>query len=60
MAWMADEYAKITGDETGATFTGKPLDKGGSAGRGPATGLGGFYVFDSLRAQIGLYLKNVK
>lgn len=54
MSWMADEYAKITGDETGATFTGKPLDKGGSAGRGPATGLGGFYVFDSLREQLGL------
>lgn len=54
MAWMADEYAKITGDKTGATFTGKPLDKGGSAGRGPATGLGGFYVFDSLREQIEL------
>lgn len=54
MAWMADEYKKITGDETGATFTGKPLDKGGSAGRGPATGLGGFYVFNSLREQVGL------
>lgn len=54
MAWMADEFEKITGDKTRATFTGKPLDKGGSAGRGPATGLGGFYVFDSLRAQLGL------
>ena len=54
MAWMADEYAKITGDKTGATFTGKPLDKGGSAGRGRATGLGGFYVFNSLREKIGL------
>ena len=57
MAWMSDEYSKITGDKTGATFTGKPLDRGGSAGRGPATGLGGFYVFDSLRAQIGLPAK---
>lgn len=54
MAWMSDEFEKITGDKSKATFTGKPLDKGGSAGRGPATGLGGFYVFDSLRAQIGL------
>ena len=27
MAWMADEYAKITGDKTGATFTGKPIEK---------------------------------
>src|SRR3989338_9156788 len=54
MAWMADEYKKLTGEENGAPFTGKPLDKGGSAGRGSATGLGGFYVFDSLREQLGL------
>ncbi|MEI7810153.1 MAG: Glu/Leu/Phe/Val dehydrogenase [bacterium] len=54
MDWMADEYEKITGDKTRATFTGKPLGKGGSEGRGPATGLGGFYVFDSLREQLGL------
>lgn len=38
----------------GAGFTGKPIENGGSEGRGPATGLGGFYVFDSLRTQIGL------
>ena len=60
MAWMNDEYMKLTGEKTGATFTGKPIDRRlpagrqGSEGRGPATGLGGFYVFDSLRAQIGL------
>ena len=54
MAWMTDEYAKITGDKTGATFTGKPLEIGGSAGRGPATGLGGFYVFDALRRELAL------
>ena len=54
MSWMADEFEKITGDKTKATFTGKPIENGGSEGRGPATGLGGFYVFDSLRAQLGL------
>jgi glutamate dehydrogenase/leucine dehydrogenase len=54
MAWMTDEFAKISGDTTGATFTGKPLDKGGSEGRGAATGLGGFYVFDVLRAHYKL------
>lgn len=54
MAWMSDEFEKLSGDKTRATFTGKPIDKGGSEGRGPATGLGGFYVFDSLRAQLGL------
>lgn len=54
MDWMSDEFEKITGDKTKATFTGKPIGKGGSEGRGPATGLGGFYVFDSLRIQLNL------
>ncbi len=54
MAWMTDEYEKLTGDMRKATFTGKPLEMGGSAGRGAATGLGGFYVFDVLREQFEL------
>jgi len=54
MAWMGDEFSKISGDTTMATFTGKPLDKGGSEGRGPATGLGGFYVFDRLREKFNV------
>jgi len=54
MAWMSDEYAKLTGDKTNATFTGKPVDKGGSEGRGLATGMGGFYVFDAIREHAGL------
>ena len=54
MAWMNDEFMKITGEKTGATFTGKPLDKGGSEGRGAATGLGGFYVFEALQAKLNL------
>ena len=54
MAWMTDEFAKISGDKTRATFTGKPLDQGGSEGRGAATGLGGFYVFDALRSKYSL------
>ena len=54
MSWMVDEYEKLTGDKTGATFTGKPLDRGGSLGRGAATGMGGFYVFDALRSNLGL------
>lgn len=52
MAWMVDEYSKITGDRTNATLTGKPIEVGGSEGRGPATGLGGFYVFDHLRQKL--------
>ncbi len=54
MAWMADEYARVTGDRSGAAFTGKPLDRGGSEGRHAATGLGGFYVFEALRDALEL------
>src|SRR3989344_3168516 len=42
MTWMVDEFEKITGDKTKATFTGKPLDNGGSEGREKGTGLGRF------------------
>ena len=54
MSWMVDEYAKITGDKSNAVITGKPIAVGGSEGRGPATGLGGFYVFDVIRQKLGL------
>ncbi|MEK7190276.1 MAG: Glu/Leu/Phe/Val dehydrogenase [Patescibacteria group bacterium] len=54
MAWMADEYAKITGDKTGAVITGKPLGQGGSEGRGTATAQGGFYVFEALKKELDL------
>ena len=54
MMWMADEFKKITGDDTGAVITGKPLGSGGSEGRGTATAQGGFYVFETLRAEVGL------
>jgi len=54
MAWMVDEYSKLTGDKSGATFTGKPIELGGSAGRESATGLGGFYVFEALQKNLGL------
>lgn len=54
MAWMADEYGKITGDTSGAVITGKPVDKGGSLGRDTATAQGGFYVFEALKSKLGL------
>jgi glutamate dehydrogenase len=54
MGWMTDEYYRITGDKTRATFTGKLLEDGGSKGRPQATGLGGFYVFSALRDTFAL------
>jgi len=41
MAWMVDELEKTTGKKDPGSFTGKPLGKGGSAGREAATGRGG-------------------
>ncbi len=40
MAWMADEYMKLSGDSSLGVFTGKPVELGGSKGRNRATGLG--------------------
>ena len=39
--WMVDEYAQLTGDTTGMSFTGKSVAAGGSEGRVEATGRGG-------------------
>lgn len=44
MAWMADEYSKLVGYPAIGVVTGKPLEFGGSKGRGAATATGGFYV----------------
>lgn len=40
MEWIADEYARMHGREAPAVVTGKPIAKGGSAGRAEATGHG--------------------
>lgn len=52
--WMVDEYAKLTGDKTRATFTGKSIEHGGSEGRDAATGRGGVIVLDTLQKQDGM------
>ncbi len=54
MNWMGNEYEKLTGDKTRATFTGKALEDGGSLGRESATGLGGFYTFKALQNKLNL------
>ena len=47
MSWMLDEYEKNIGQHQPATFTGKPIELGGSQGRTQATGLGGVYVLEN-------------
>ncbi|MBU1126016.1 Glu/Leu/Phe/Val dehydrogenase [Patescibacteria group bacterium] len=48
MAWIADEFGSP------ALVTGKPIENGGSEGRGTATATGGFYVFETLRDKLFL------
>lgn len=52
MDWMADEYQKLTGDETRAVVTGKSLAHGGSEGRSAATAQGGLFVFSALQNEL--------
>lgn len=54
MAWMVDEISKLRKENSFGSFTGKPLEVGGSEGRAAATGQGGFYVFDQLVAKLNL------
>ncbi|MAF89374.1 MAG: glutamate dehydrogenase [Euryarchaeota archaeon] len=54
MAWMSDEYNKAVGKELPATFTGKPIENGGSEGRGISTGVGGTFIVREVAKKLGL------
>ena len=60
MEWIADEYSKIVGKDSPGVVTGKPIDKGGSAGRNEATAQGGVYVLNKYIEQQGLDPKSLK
>jgi glutamate dehydrogenase (NAD(P)+) len=44
MAWMMDEYSKLAGHNAPGTITGKPIELGGSQGRGDATARGAMFT----------------
>ncbi len=44
MAWMMDEYETIVRHSAPGVITGKPIEAGGSLGRGDATARGGLFV----------------
>ena len=54
MAWMMDEYSKITGKNQFGVITGKPLILGGSAGRNDATARGGIYILREAAKECGI------
>ncbi len=56
MAWMMDEYAKISGWSHLGVITGKPLSVGGSQGRGDATARGGWYTVREAARELSIDL----
>lgn len=59
MAWMLDAYEEAVGFHAPATFTGKPLELGGSLGRIQATGYGGVAVLDAFTQTQGVRPEDV-
>ena len=57
--WMVDEYSKITGNGSKASFTGKTIKNGGSEGREEATGRGGVIVLREMLKEKGLNPKDI-
>lgn len=56
MAWMVDEYCKLTGSHSIGVFTGKPVEFGGSKGRNEATGFGVAVVAREAAKELGFDL----
>ena len=56
MAWMMDEFEVLVGHREPGVITGKPLELGGSAGRGDATARGGIYTVREAAQVLGLDL----
>jgi glutamate dehydrogenase (NAD(P)+) len=58
MAWMMDEYSKLSGENAFGCITGKPICVGGSCGRDDATARGGMYTLREASNVLGISLKN--
>ena len=54
MAWMMDEYTLIAGKPQPGVITGKPVQIGGSIGRGDATARGGMYCIREAARVFGI------
>ncbi|MEM4379155.1 MAG: Glu/Leu/Phe/Val dehydrogenase [Thermoplasmatales archaeon] len=58
MAWMMDEYSTMVGHNVPGVITGKPLEIGGSLGRGDATAKGGMFVLREAAKHLKIGLSN--
>ena len=59
MAWLLDEFNKITGEDSPGVVTGKPIVLGGSLGREAATGHGVMVTTSCAIEKLGLDPKEV-
>lgn len=57
--WMVDEYERLSGDSSHASFTGKSIAKGGIKGREAATGRGGLFAITELLKSKKVNLENI-
>ncbi len=57
MAWMMDEYSRLAGFNEFGVITGKPLEIGGSLGRGDATAKGGMFVLREAAKKLKIDMK---
>jgi glutamate dehydrogenase len=60
MAWMTDEYIKLTGNHSIGVITGKPVEWGGSKGRNEATGFGVAVIAREFAKKYGIDLNGAK
>ncbi|HHT20717.1 MAG TPA: Glu/Leu/Phe/Val dehydrogenase [Tissierellia bacterium] len=60
MAWMVDEFQKLTGHFELGVITGKPVPFGGSLGRNEATGFGVAVVGREAAAKYGIQLNGAR
>lgn len=60
MAWMIDEYNRLTGGSNLGAITGKPIGLGGSEGRTEATGFGISVIAREAVKKIKIEMKNAR
>ena len=59
MAWMVDEYIKLTGENSLGVITGKPVSWGGSQGRNEATGFGVSVIAREAARELGMDMTKI-
>jgi glutamate dehydrogenase (NAD(P)+) len=58
MAWMVDEFSFLKGSNEFGVITGKPINLGGSLGRGDATARGGMFCLREASKVLNIELKD--